>query len=400
MRRDGLRLILLCFCAGVATLAHAAPLRVSEIRLEASGSGEQLEIHADGALAPQKTFTLANPPRVVVDLPHVEGKGVRLPARYAGPLVHAVRFGQFNPTTSRVVIETKQPARLAEVKEGKTLLLTLSPANDARAPEPSSDTPLPKEKDEEPEAKPEPRSGAAAKPAEAATALENKPLVAIDAGHGGQDPGALGLHGTHEKDVTLNYALHLREALLRTGRYRVILTRDDDHFVMLRERVEIARRAKADMFISFHADSNPNPEARGLTVYTVSENASDEESAALAERENKADIVPGLNLNTTDQDVANILIDLTQRETMNKSARFADAIVANMPNSIGKVQKAHRFAGFRVLKGPDIPSVLIELGFVTNAEDERMLLTPSYREKVVASVVKGIERYRAEAKKR
>jgi N-acetylmuramoyl-L-alanine amidase len=240
---------------------------------------------------------------------------------------------------------------------------------------------------------------AGAKPVEnaspAAPKIERKPLIVIDAGHGGQDPGAIGLHLTHEKDVTLNYARYLRKALLDTGRYRVALTREDDHFVMLPERVAIARKLKADIFLSFHADSNPRPEARGLSIYTLSETASDDEAAALAEHENKADIIPGIDLNKTDADVASILIDLTQRETMNKSAIFADAVVDGLHGKITKLQKTHRFAWFRVLKAPDIPSALIELGFLSNADDERLLLSPEYRDLVIDSVVKGIDRFRA-----
>ena len=203
------------------------------------------------------------------------------------------------------------------------------------------------------------------------------------------------MHDTHERDITLNFAQALSRALLKTGRYRTKLTRNDDHFVMLNDRVDISRKAKADLFVSFHADSNPNPDARGLSIYTVSATASDKQSEALAERENKSDIITGLDLNTTDANVANILIDLTQRETMNKSTSFADAIVASLDPHINRLGGTHRFAGFRVLKAPDIPSVLIELGFITNEQDERLLLSADYRDLVIASVIKGIDHYYA-----
>ena len=325
---------------------------------------ELLKFETNMPVTPRKVFTLANPDRVVIDLPRVGGGMISLPKTYAGQLVKSVRFGQFDPQTSRVVVDLVGPAKVGATSPGSPFTVEINPVGGA-------------------------------KPIAAAPAVEAKPLIIIDAGHGGQDPGAIGMHGTHEKDVTLNYARALREALLRTGRYRVALTREDDHFVILQDRVAIARKLKADIFVSFHADSNPRAEARGLSIYTLSENASDDEAGALAERENKADIIQGIDLSKADADVASILIDLTQRETMNKSAVFADAVVDSLHGKITKLQKTHRFAGFRVLKAPDIPSVLIELGFLSNETDERLLLSHEYRDLVVSSVVKGIDRFRA-----
>ncbi len=327
-------------------------------------NAELLKFEANLPVVPRKAFALSGPDRVVIDLPKVTAPGLKLPEDYAGQLVKSIRFGQFDASTSRLVLDLNGPAKIGAVSPGNPFTIEILPNGPLKTP---------------------------AKKAKA----EAKPLVIIDAGHGGEDPGALGLHGTHEKDVTLNYALALREALLGTGRYRVAMTRENDHFVMLQDRVAIARKQKADIFLSFHADSNPRAEARGLSIYTLSENASDDEAAALAEHENKADIISGIDLTKTDADVASILIDLTQRETMNKSAMFADAVVASLSGRITKLQKTHRFAGFRVLKGPDIPAALIELGFLSNETDERLLLTKEYRELVVSSVVKGIDRFRA-----
>lgn len=350
---------------GVALLALPAAAQtqpaITGLEVELTGSGtELLKFNTNGVLTPRKVFTLAGPDRLVIDVPHVVTNNLKLPKDYAGQALKAIRFGQFDAVTSRIVLETRGQVKIIATSPGQPFTVEIAGTG-------------------------------AGKP----VALDAKPLIAIDAGHGGQDPGAIGLHGTHEKHVTLNYARALREALLRTGRYRVILTREDDRFIMLPERVAIARKMKADIFVSFHADSNPRPEARGLSIYTLSETASDDEAAALAEHENKADIIPGIDLNTTDADVASILIDLTQRETMNKSAVMADAIVKSLSGKITKLDKTHRFAGFRVLKAPDIPSTLIELGFLSNATDERLLLTPEYRDLVVNSVVKGIDRYRA-----
>ena len=349
----------------LAGQANTQPITaISGVNVEVSASGSELvKFRGQGATQPRKAFTLANPNRVVIDLDRVPSTTLSLPKNYRGTLIKSLRFGQFDPATSRIVLDLNAPAAVHQSDSpGSAFSVLLTPKNT------SSDT----------------------------QKIDYKLLIVIDAGHGGKDPGAIGLHKTHEKDITLGYARHLRKALLATGRYRVALTRDDDRFILLPERVAIARKLKADIFISLHADSNPRPEAQGLSLYTLSETASDDEAAALAEHENKADIIPGIDLNTTDADVASILIDLTQRETMNKSAVLADAVVEGLHGKITKLQKTHRYAGFRVLKAPDIPSVLIELGFLSNAEDERLLLSPEYRDLVISSVVKGIDRYRAQ----
>lgn len=344
--------------------AAAQPITaISGLSVEVSANGAELvKFSGQGQAAPRKAFTLPNPPRVVIDIDRVPSTTLSLPRNYRGALIKSVRFGQFDATTSRIVLDLAGPITLTQSDSpDAAFAVLLTPSGT------SVITP----------------------------AIEVKPLIVIDAGHGGQDPGAIGLHNTHEKDITLGYARHLRKALLATGRYRVALTRDDDRFILLPDRVAIARKLKADIFISLHADSNPRPEARGLSIYTLSETASDDEAAALAEHENKADIIPGIDLNKTDADVASILIDLTQRETMNKSAIFADAVVASLHGKITRLQKTHRYAGFRVLKAPDMPSVLIELGFLSNADDERLLLSPEYRDLVTSSIVKGIDRFRA-----
>ena len=391
-----------CIAIGLLTLIFAVPALAQEPVI----TGVSVEIQENGAelitfdstipVAPKKTFTLANPDRVAIDIPLAKGAGVKLPANYTGRLLKAVRFGQFDKDTSRIVLDLQVPVSRGTVTPGAPFSMELSPVTPlparktlAKAPDHNADA----DEDDAPIAKPVTPTPSNKK--SPATPEDRKPLIAIDAGHGGQDPGAIGVHETHERDITLNFAHALRTAFLKTGRYRVILTRDDDHYIMLQDRVAIARKAKADLFISMHADSNPRPEAHGLSIYTLSATASDDEAAALAERENKADIITGLNLNTTDADVANILIDLTQRETMNKSTTLADTIVESLHPKITKLPMTHRFAGFRVLKAPDVPSVLIELGFVSNPIDERLLLSPEYRDVVVSSIVKGVDKYEA-----
>lgn len=221
-----------------------------------------------------------------------------------------------------------------------------------------------------------------------------RPLIVVDAGHGGDDPGAPGSQGLKEKNITLAMARDLKAHLEATGRYRVILTRDKDVFIRLSERVAFARRNKADLFISLHADSISRPGVRGASIYTLSETASDKETEKLAARENLADAIAGINLDTEDQDVANILVDLAMRDTMNQSKFFANKIVKVFrAGGINTLDTAHRFAGFAVLKAPDIPSVLIELGYMSNDREAGMLSTPAYRNRIADALVSGIDYY-------
>jgi N-acetylmuramoyl-L-alanine amidase len=177
------------------------------------------------------------------------------------------------------------------------------------------------------------------------------------------------------------------------GRYRVVLTRDRDVFLRLRTRVEKARKAGADLFVSLHADSIKSRRFRGASVYTLSEKASDAEAARLAEWENKADIIAGLDLNRQSDEVTNILIDLAQRETMNFSAKFANILLPEIGKVGPLLRKSHRFAGFAVLKAPDIPSVLVEMGYLSNRDDERMLTSPKRRSKLVRAIATAIDKY-------
>lgn len=223
--------------------------------------------------------------------------------------------------------------------------------------------------------------------------LARKRIIVIDPGHGGVDPGAISVSGVYEKHITLAAARALQAHLESTGRFEVRLTRDRDVFIRLRDRIEIAREKKADLFISLHADTIRNSGVRGLSLYTLSERASDKEAAALAERENKADLIAGIDLSHESAEVTNILIDLAQRETMNQSAKLAALLVDELKERVRILQNPHRFAGFAVLKAPDIPSVLIELGFLSNRDDERALRSKAHRRKLAQSIAGAVDRY-------
>lgn len=222
---------------------------------------------------------------------------------------------------------------------------------------------------------------------------DGKPVVVIDPGHGGVDPGAIGVSGIYEKYITLAVARELKASLEKNGRYKVYLTRDRDIFIRLRDRVAIARQYNADLFISLHADSVANPQLKGLSVYTLSQNASDSEAQALADKENKADLIAGIDLSHESADVANILIDLAQRETMNRSAGFAGGVVDEVGREQTLLGNTHRFAGFAVLKAPDVPSVLVEMGYLSNEAEERNLRQPEYRVKLAKGISRAVDRF-------
>lgn len=221
---------------------------------------------------------------------------------------------------------------------------------------------------------------------------EGRPLVVIDAGHGGHDPGALSPNGAvQEKDLTLKVALAIRDALLAGGRVRVAMTRDDDRFLVLQERYGIARRLGGNLFISVHCDSAGNLDAAGATAYTLSEIASDKEAARLAARENKADIIAGVDLGDAPADISSILIDLAQRETMTTSAGFAQLLGREAGSLIPTRPNFHRMASLMVLKAPDMPSILFETGYISNQRDAASLSSPAGRAKVAESVRRAVE---------
>lgn len=218
-------------------------------------------------------------------------------------------------------------------------------------------------------------------------------VVVIDPGHGGIDPGASGTSGVHEKDITLEAARELKRLLDQTHHFKTVLTRDSDVFLPLRQRVAIARANHADLFISLHADSIEGSRLSGSSVYTLSDKASDAEAAALAAKENKADSIAGANLSAYPEEVAGILIDLAQRETRTDSMKYAHTLVIQLDESGRVLEHSVRSAGFAVLKAPDVPSVLLEMGYLSNPGEERELRDPRYRAKLMAAIKRSIELY-------
>lgn len=340
-------------------------------------------------------FTLPDPFRVVIDLPELDWQ---LPAQQVprkSGLVKDLRFGLFSASASRVVLDLRKPVRVRNVQvlppRGKitTYRLVIDLQAISRQAFLSGDR--------------RPISSAVPLPAARTAALprlppkpatDQRPTIVIDAGHGGVDPGATGISGALEKDLVLRYARELRRQLLASGRYRVVLTRDTDIVVPLRSRVELAQRAEGDLFISLHANINRSRRVKGASVYTLSEaGASDAEAKTLADKENQADILAGVNLDVQTPEVSQILMDLTQRETMNLSKNFANIMVQELSRKIRVLNNTHRFAGFAVLKSITVPSVLIEVGYMSNRAEERLLRSAAHRRKVSAGIVKAVDNY-------
>lgn len=402
----------LCLLAGGTGAVAAADSRpvVTDIRVGQHGAMTRFVLDLDRGVRAE-LFTLADPYRVVIDLPEVGWRLPPQPLPAAIGLFGKIRYGLFKPGTTRVVVETSAPVDIAAARylsggaEAPFRLVVdlvagtregfLRAARDGRR-EVAPDAAMAAEADS-PVAAAAPFRMAAAFPfvpsPRKPDRVWRKPLIVLDPGHGGADPGAISTGGTYEKHITLSAAREFRQMLERTGRYRVLLTRERDVLISLRDRVRFAREAGADLFISLHADSIRTPSIRGLSVYTLSEKASDREAAELAESENKADLIAGVDLSNETPEVTNILIDLAQRETMNESARFAAVLVGELGQTTELLRNTHRFAGFRVLKGPDVPSVLLELGFLSNRQDERALLTKSYRAKLGQAVIRAVDRF-------
>lgn len=237
-------------------------------------------------------------------------------------------------------------------------------------------------------------------PAQAAQDKENREqqkaakkfTIMLDAGHGGIDSGAEGVSGLKEKDVTLAFARDLRDRLAQEKEFQVFMTRDQDVFLRLGERVRLARQHEADLFISIHADSVPQHYIRGATVYTISDQASDSVARAMAERENKSDEFAGIVPEDLPE-VTDILLDLTRRETHGFSLKFADKVVKSLEGKISLINNPHRFAGFQVLRAPDVPSVLVEMGYLSNREDEKLITDPAWRKLFAERLVVAIKHF-------
>lgn len=380
---------------------------------------------------PVSFFLLSSPWRLVVDMPtsswQVEGR------QSSGPLQTAplkgYRYGKPQPDISRLVIDLNAPAapirafRLPPRNTGHRLVIDLSDRGEtafqlaARALNAARGKPLDLKQAAPPSGqvamvKPEPKpdqpppgrsaSGMAlplpkpdflkqgTTPSDAVR--PGKWVVFIDAGHGGKDPGAISPSGIQEKTITLKAAHELARQLNATGKVIAVLSRDDDRYHRLRTRINLARREKADVFISLHADAAANKKARGVSVFTLSETASDKEAAMLAAQENKADLIGGPDLDTTDPEVTSALLGMFQRESMNQSSVLAAEIIKAF-KGLPTPRRGHRFAGFAVLKSPDVPSVLIEMGFLTNRKDERNLQSEAYRRDLMQRITRAVVAY-------
>ena len=368
------------------TAAESATVAVKDIRLGVTAERTRLVLDL-GAKVDFDIFLLDRPRRVVVDLPSLAWPTDQ---PTVDGLVQKIRFGQFTADKSRLVIDAKGPVRVA-----KSFLLPPSSGLPHRLVIDLVKTGNKEFADQVAKDRAAKRSAKKAAPAptpftpKPRKQANSKPVIVLDAGHGGVDPGALG-RKAREKSVTLNFARELAKQLRKTGKYKVYLTRNRDIYIPLRQRVNIARKHNADLFISIHADAIKRKNVRGMSIYTLSETASDKEAAALAKKENQSDIIAGIDFADQPPEVANILIDLAQRETKNLSVKFANLVVDNARGKTRLLDRTHRFAGFRVLKAPDVPSVLIELGFLTNRSDEKQLLSTAWRRKVAGALVNSV----------
>jgi len=379
-------------------LAAAAPATVpvpdsyplaTDVRLGGDGAQTRFVMDLDRKID-LHVFTLADPYRLVLDTPQVT---FQLPP-HAGEngrgLIKAFRFGLVMPGGSRMVFDLTKPVRVdkafvvnAAAGEPARLVLDLVPTD--------RESYLRNVALQEKFARSEPPPAAAPPPLSG----DPRPLVALDPGHGGIDTGTKAPNGECEKDIVLDFAKRLRERIEKSGKYRVLMTRTDDTFVPLADRVHIARAAGAALFISIHADFLPRREgdAEGATVYTLSDTPSDPQAARVAEEENHADVIAGVNLKDEPDDVAGILLDLAQRETKTFSLQFAQKLVGDLKATTRLHKDPIRSAGFRVLRAPDVPSVLVELGYVSNKHDLQALDSDGWRDRTADSIAAAIGDY-------
>jgi N-acetylmuramoyl-L-alanine amidase len=379
---------------------NGSALQITATRMWPAQEYTRITLEARARIA-HKTFTLTDPDRLVLDL-----EGVDINAALAGigdklspadPYISGVRLGRFKPGVVRVVFDLKtevkpQVLTLAPIGEyGHRLVLDLYPpvpvdpllaflekvqAERAAAAAEAAKTPAL-------------ASGAAPKPAPPRLLI-----IAIDPGHGGEDPGAIGRGGTYEKNVTLAIARKLKARIDQEPNMRAVLVRDDDYFLPLHVRVAKARRVKADLLVSIHADAFIQPHARGSSVFALSESGATSAAAGwLAKQENEADLVGGVNLDISDPYLKQTLLDLSQTATISDSLKLGKAVLAEL-GGVNRLHKAQvEQAGFAVLKAPDIPSILVETAFISNPEEERKLRNSAYQEKMAEAIVTGIRTY-------
>jgi len=372
--------------------AEAAPLEARGYKM--AGDATRMRVVMQFDVEPQMDwFLLRGPHRMVIELPETRFLFQPKDLKARG-LIRSVHYGRTGEGKSRVILSSKGPfsVELVEVLQnegaaGYRVAVDLVAASDRefeaalaeQAATTGSTAATPKGD----------RVGPAIdRPAKLMT-------VVIDPGHGGADGGAKGANGTVEKDITLAFALELQEKLRAAGRYQVFMTRDADTFLRLDDRVRIARQHEADLFISIHADTINVKGLRGATVYTVSDKASDADAQALADRENLSDQLGGIAMEGQSHEVADILVDLIRRETHGFSINFARALVDELSTNVGLIKNPHRYAGFKVLRAPDVPSVLVELGYLSNPKDEAQLRDPDWRGRAAASIANAVASFAA-----
>jgi N-acetylmuramoyl-L-alanine amidase len=406
-----LRIFLLC---GLLASGWAQALQLSATRLWPSPDYTRITLEATQEVA-YKSFSLANPTRLVIDLEGVEPSAAidALGGQLAAddPYIAAIRTGINRPGVMRLVIDLKVPVKPSIFQlqplgqYGHRLVVDLYPveSNSVQANQSQSGpAPAPQAvaapSTGNPVASPQPTLIESPKRAKGTEPQYVRLItVAIDAGHGGEDPGASGASGSHEKDITLALAKKLKQKIDAQDNMHGVLIRDGDYFVPLGQRVVKARALKADLFVSIHADAFIKPHARGSSVFALSENGASSAAARwLAKKENDADLIGGMNIDVKDPSLKRTLIDLTQTTTINDSMNLGHAVL----KQIGGINTLHKpfveQAGFAVLKAPDIPSILVETAFISNPEEEQRLNDPAYQDKLVDAIVDGIKTYFAE----
>lgn len=350
-----------------------------------------------------RQMVLKDPDRLVLDLEGVEFNSVlaSLPGKIldSDPQIKLIRAGRFKPGVARIVIELKGEVKpqLFTLKPvgsyGHRLVIDLYPAE---PPDPLLAL-LEKRGQDDPFAQGDPFAAADRKPHAQTPDVARLVTIVIDPGHGGEDPGAIGAGGSREKDVTLAIARRLKAKIDATPNMRALLTRDGDYFIPLQQRVAKARRVQADLFVSVHADAFMKPTARGSSVFVLSENGASSSAARwLADRENAADLIGGVNLGSKDPHLARTLLDLSQTATINDSLKLGRAVL-NELGGINNLHKGHvEQAGFAVLKAPDIPSILVETAFISNPEEEKRLTDEAYQDQMAEALLSGMKRYFAQ----
>jgi N-acetylmuramoyl-L-alanine amidase len=339
-----------------------------------------------------RPFTLADPYRVVIDLPQVTFQLPQHAGEHSRGLVKAFRYGLVMAGGSRIVLDTTGPVRVdkafvldaSDSQPARLVLDLVSVSREAFLRAAAVDNNR------------QPRANANASLPQPSATGDPRPVIVLDPGHGGIDSGTHAPGGGEaEKTLVLDFALMLRDKLDKTGKYRVVMTRSDDSFVALADRVRFARSRNAQLFISVHCDAlaRGDGEAEGATVYTLSDHASDAEAGRLADAENRADVISGVDLSVEPDDIAGILIDLAQRETKAFSLQFAKHVVGELKNAARMHKHPLKSAGFRVLKAPDVPSVLIELGYVSSRKDLKQMMSENWRTHAGDAMVQAVNGY-------